>query len=62
MGDCLEEIEEEATKRGMEEGIQEAERNFAKKLLSRNYSDEEISELTGLELKEVTELQRTLEN
>ncbi|WP_077604677.1 hypothetical protein [Oceanobacillus sojae] len=57
-GRLFREIEEEATKRGM----QEAERNFATKLLRKGYSEEEISELTGLEMKDVTELRKSLES
>ncbi|WP_373895327.1 hypothetical protein [Virgibacillus sp. CBA3643] len=73
-GRLFREIEEEASKKGMEkgiekgiekgreEGIEEAERNFARKLLDKNYSDEEISQLTSLELKEVTKLRQSLDH
>ncbi|WP_130858737.1 hypothetical protein [Gracilibacillus phocaeensis] len=57
---------EQGMERGREEGklegIEEAERNVAKKLIDRDYSDEEISELTSLELKEVTKLRKSLEH
>ncbi|MCT1905276.1 transposase [Oceanobacillus sojae] len=69
-GRLFREIEEEATKRGLEQGIEqgieqgmkEAERNFVKKLLDKNYTDEEISELTSLELEEVSMFRKSLEN
>ncbi|WP_449354335.1 hypothetical protein ACUL41_14160 [Virgibacillus natechei] len=53
---------EKGIEKGREEGIEEAERNFARKLLDRNYSDEEISQLTSLELKEVTKLRQSLDH
>ncbi len=81
-GRLFREIEEEATRRGMEkgmargvaegiekgieqgieQGMKEAERNFVKKLLDRDYTDEEISELTSLELEEIIILRKSFEN
>ncbi|MEF3330434.1 MULTISPECIES: hypothetical protein [Oceanobacillus] len=85
-GRLFREIEEEATKKGMEKGMKqgiekgrqegvevgkeqgikqgrvEAERNFATKLLERNYSDEEITQLTSLNMEEVKMLRESLEN
>ncbi|WP_130859056.1 Rpn family recombination-promoting nuclease/putative transposase [Gracilibacillus phocaeensis] len=53
---------EQGMSKGREKGIEEAGRNFAKKLLARDYSDEEIVQLTSLELGEVTKLRRSLEH
>ncbi|WP_148436723.1 RpnC/YadD family protein [Gracilibacillus timonensis] len=65
-GRLIREIEEAATEQGLEQGMKQGmektERNVAKKLLDRGYSDKEISELTGLELKEVTKLRKSLEH
>lgn len=62
-GRLFREIEEEATKRGMEKGIEagmeKAERNFVKKLLNKNYSEKEIAELTSLDVKEVKILRKS---
>ncbi|WP_268239071.1 hypothetical protein [Oceanobacillus neutriphilus] len=42
--------------------MKEAERNFVKKLLDRDYKDEEISGLTSLELEEVCALRKSFDN
>ncbi|MFD1386324.1 ATPase, partial [Oceanobacillus oncorhynchi subsp. oncorhynchi] len=47
---------------GIKQGRVEAERDFATKLLERNYSDEEITQLTSLSLKEVKMLRESYEN
>ncbi|WP_339237112.1 Rpn family recombination-promoting nuclease/putative transposase [Oceanobacillus sp. FSL W7-1281] len=47
---------------GIKQGRVEAERNFATKLLERNYSDEEITQLTSLNMEEVKMLRESLEN
>ncbi|WP_080874511.1 hypothetical protein [Oceanobacillus timonensis] len=57
-GKVYREIEEKAIRKGKED----AERKFVKNLQDRNYSEEEIAELTSLELEEVRKLQKSLEN
>ncbi|MFD1066150.1 Rpn family recombination-promoting nuclease/putative transposase [Oceanobacillus locisalsi] len=57
-GKVYREIEEKAIKKGKED----TERKFVKNLLDRNYSEEEIAELTGLGIEEVRKLQKSLEN
>ncbi|WP_052401147.1 hypothetical protein [Oceanobacillus jeddahense] len=61
-GKVYREIEEKATRKGLEQGKEETERKFVKNLLDRSYSEEEIAELTGLGIEEVRKLQKSLEN
>ncbi|WP_040981188.1 hypothetical protein [Oceanobacillus jeddahense] len=73
-GRLYREIEEKATKKGLEQGIEQGikqgkeqgvkdtQRKFVKNLLDRDYAEEEIAELTGLELEEVRKLRKSLEN
>ncbi|WP_339184224.1 Rpn family recombination-promoting nuclease/putative transposase [Oceanobacillus sp. FSL W7-1293] len=62
----IEQGRQEGVEVGKEQGIKqgrvEAERDFATKLLERNYSDEEITQLTSLSLKEVKMLRESYEN
>ncbi|MFD1413588.1 RpnC/YadD family protein [Oceanobacillus jeddahense] len=61
-GKVYREIEEKATRKGLEQGKEETERKFVKNLLDRSYLEEEIAELTGLGIEEVRKLQKSLEN
>lgn len=45
---------------GKKEGKIEAQKSFARKLLRMDYSDEEISQLTELEMEEVKQLRESL--
>ncbi|WP_077601479.1 Rpn family recombination-promoting nuclease/putative transposase [Oceanobacillus sojae] len=62
MQEGMEKGMEKGIEKGIEQGRIEAERNVAKQLLNRGYLDKEISELTGLELKEINDLRKSLEN
>jgi predicted transposase/invertase (TIGR01784 family) len=53
---------EEGKREGRREGKKEAEKNFARKLLERNFSDEEITQLTELKIEEVKRLRESLDN
>ena len=54
------EAKEEARKEVKEEAIEEAKIEFAKELMRENFSNEQITELTKLELDEVVKLRRSL--
>lgn len=57
---------EKAEKRGKEQGIEkgnkEAKVTFVKKLISEDFQDEKIAELTSLKLQEVMEIRRLLKD
>ncbi|ASK62189.1 hypothetical protein CFK37_08445 [Virgibacillus phasianinus] len=57
----LAEIFAELKEEGMEKGKKETEKNIAKKLIQKDYSDEQIMEITELELDEVVKLRKLLQ-
>ncbi|ASN04159.1 RpnC/YadD family protein [Virgibacillus necropolis] len=57
----LAEIFAELKEEGMEKGKRETEKNIAKKLIQKDYSNEQIIELTELELNEVVKLRKSLQ-
>ena len=60
MAEGMEKGIEKGMEKGKEKGKKEAEKRFAKKLLQKDYSDEEISQLTDLELEEVKKMRDSL--
>jgi hypothetical protein len=50
----------EALQKGIAQGIQQKAMETAKKMLVKNYSESDISEITGLPLEQVLELQKSI--
>ena len=50
----------EALQKGIAQGIQQKAMETAKKMLVKNYSESDISEITGLPLDQVIELKKHL--
>lgn len=57
----LAEIFAELEEEGMEKGMQKATKSFVKELIRKDFSNEEITELTKLDPAEVVKLRKSLE-
>lgn len=57
----LAEIFEELKEEGMEKGRKEAAKDFAEKLIRKDFTNDQITELTKLDLEEVVELRKSLQ-
>lgn len=54
-------IFEELKEEGMEKGRKEAAKDFAEKLIRKDFTNDQITELTKLDLEEVVELRKSLQ-
>ena len=57
MCEVLDRVENRGIKKGIEKGIEKANIETAIKMINKDYSLEEIHELTNLSLKQIKELQ-----